>query len=135
MKFLPLLEGDGPTFSTKATKKATSELFVFIPLDWMIAANKSGSAASAVAIPLWFISKTRGESLITLSNELATRFGIGRKRKALGLKQLYEAGLINIDCHCGRSPRVQLLAAPFIRRPKTQMGATACNLLQELSGS
>lgn len=89
-------------------RSSEREHFVMIPLSWVRAANLAGRAALSVGAMIHYRQKVYGESPVVVSNMLAAHFGLSRKAKATGLKQLLEADLIEIISVKGRSPRVTL---------------------------
>lgn len=106
-----------PTSAMTAGKRAH---YVQIPIPWVKAANLAGKRALAVGCVLWYRHKAHQEDDIILSNILAANFGLSRKAKASGLRELREAGLVKVVDGFGRSPRVTLLPAP--PHPRTEGG-------------
>ena len=110
----------GPGASTTPKKPCKRGPFVIMPLLFVKAANLAGKRALAVGAALWYRHKVFGEMEVVLSNVLAEKFGITRKAKASGLRELREAGLVKVVDGFGRSPRVTLLPAP--PHPRTEGG-------------
>lgn len=84
-----------------------------ISLDWLGRASKlPGKAPLATAIAIMFEVGRRRSPQVTLTTAILDRFGVNRKAKYRGLKQLEEAGLIEVDRRPRRNPVVTVLAVP-----------------------
>jgi hypothetical protein len=83
-----------------------------IPLRWLERAASLPGKAFTVGIVLWFKSGIEGGGPFTVSNNLFSRFGIGRKAAARAYSALADQGLIHIDRGPGRLPRVGILDLP-----------------------
>jgi DNA-binding MarR family transcriptional regulator len=82
-----------------------------IPLDWLGRASKlPGKAPLATAIAIMFEVGRRRSPQVTLTTAILDRFGVNRKAKYRGLKQLEKAGLIKVDRRPRRNPVVTVLA-------------------------
>lgn len=85
-----------------------------IPLNWLCRASRLPGKTLAVALALWFkagMSKD-GNPKVKLTGKLRRRFGVGRKAASGALDRLETEGLVSVDRHTGRSPRVTLLEPP-----------------------
>ena len=82
-----------------------------IPLDWLSRASKlPGKAALSVGLALWFeAGRRRRSDDITLTTPICDRFGVSRKAKYRGLKQLENAALITVVRRPRRNPLVAIL--------------------------
>jgi hypothetical protein len=82
-----------------------------IPLDWLgRAAKLTGKAPLATALAIMFEVGRRRSPQITLTTPILDRFGVNRKAKYRGLKQLEEANLIQVDRRPRKNPIVTVLA-------------------------
>lgn len=109
------LDGAGSLASPGGVSKPGH--YVWIPWDWMCAANRLGGSALAVGALLWYRSRVTGFPEVILSNVLATSAGLSRKAKTGGLRALVEGGLARMEGGPGRSPKVELL--PVVRLTET----------------
>jgi hypothetical protein len=67
----------------------------------------------AVALALWFKAGTsKGNKPIKVTSKLLERFGVNRKAGYRGLAALESVGLVSVDRHCGRCPRVTIQEPP-----------------------
>ena len=83
-----------------------------IPLDWLHQACLLPGKAVAVALALWFkagMSKGQFAVPIALTRTLLRQFGVkDRRTSARALEAMESAGLVSVDRHPGRSPRVTI---------------------------
>jgi hypothetical protein len=88
-----------------------------IPLNWLAAAASLPGKSLAVAVALWYqAGLTKSREGLAVTPRLLRRFGINRYAGYRGLGLLELAGLVSVDRHRGRCPRVAILRAT---RPTT----------------
>jgi hypothetical protein len=79
-------------------------------LNWLSTATKlAGKAPLAVALALWFEAGRRKSKEVILTTAILARFGVGRKAKYRGLRDLEEAGLVAVQRILRRNPVVTIL--------------------------
>jgi hypothetical protein len=83
-----------------------------IPLPWLALAGRQPGKALHVAIVLRFLAGVARSSTVALSGEVLTTFGVDRRAGHRGLAALERAGLVSVERHRGRQPRVTLLLGP-----------------------
>jgi hypothetical protein len=85
-----------------------------IPLNWINRACRLRGKALAVGLALWFKAGTQRDSAtVVLSSKLLRRFGVAdRKAGYRGMTALEDAGLVEVERHRGRCPRVTIRGAP-----------------------
>src|SRR5205814_1285812 len=76
------------SFVLPPRRASTSEPFVIVPVSWISKAGAAGDSALWVSLVLLYRRKLARETETVLSNQLCREFGIDRKRKARGLRQL-----------------------------------------------
>lgn len=81
-----------------------------IPVDWIARAAALPGRALAVGLAVWFVDGTR-RSNKAVCDSLLTRFGVSRWAGYRGLRALEQGGLVTVDRHRGRCPRVAILSA------------------------
>ena len=81
-----------------------------IPLTWLSKACRLRGKALAIAMALWFKAGVqRNVPTVVLSSTLLKRFGVtNRKSGYRGLALLEAAGLVEVERHRGRCPRVTI---------------------------
>lgn len=81
-----------------------------IPLTWLSKACRLRGRALAVAMALWFKAGVQRKApTVVLSHVLLNRFGVtNRKAGYHGLALLEAAGLVEVERHRGRCPRVTI---------------------------
>jgi hypothetical protein len=105
--FLPLgkEKGPGPQIRIKFLKGP-------VPLPWLALAGRQPGKALHVAVVLWFLAGVMRSSTVALSGEVLKPFGVDRRAGHRGLTALERAGLVAVERHRGRQPRVTLLVGP-----------------------
>jgi DNA-binding MarR family transcriptional regulator len=95
-----------------------------IPLSWLCQASRLPGKTPAVALALWFKAGTSKASnpTVKLTGALRRRFGVGRKAASRALDRLETEGLVSVDRHAGRCPRVTILEAPQSETAGTEHG-------------
>lgn len=83
-----------------------------IPLAWLgRAAKLPGKASLATALAIMFeAGRRRRSDEIILTTAIVQRFGVNRKAKYRGLKQLEQAGLISVVRRPRKNPLVAVIA-------------------------
>ena len=77
-----------------------------IPGWWLGAAAKLPGRALHVAMAIWHEASLAKKPRAILTNKALGRFGVARKAAYAGLERLEAAGLVRVDRHNGRRPRV-----------------------------
>jgi hypothetical protein len=81
-----------------------------VPLAWLQDAAALPGVALAVGVALWHLAGVRkSREHLVLSSERLVPFGVSRYAKDRALRNLVEAGLVQVERRKGRSPRVTLL--------------------------
>ena len=93
----------------QANKKRRQAEFVRgpIPVAWIGKAAELPGRALAVGLAVWFIVGARRHSNAVCPSLLA-RFGVSQRTAYRGLAALERAGLVEVDRHRGRCPRVTI---------------------------
>jgi anti-sigma-K factor RskA len=95
---------------TKTKRRATVTGFVRVPMSWKEGLTTAKHAAALkLALELLFESWRTGEPTLVLSSAMAARAGVQRRSKLRGLKELERIGLVTVDRHGKRAPRVTLV--------------------------
>jgi DNA-binding transcriptional ArsR family regulator len=82
-----------------------------IPMEWLEQAGCLPGRALHVGISIWHWHFIKKERTITLSIRKLVEIGVKRGSAYRALSALEEAGLISVERHVGRSPRVTLNVA------------------------
>ena len=85
-----------------------------IPWDWVTAAARASGRGSGfkVGLALWHLSGLAHQRrTIDLQGRVLRELGVGRHATYRGLADLEHAGLVAVERHPGRMPRVTLLDA------------------------
>ena len=106
-----------PERMTEATKQRWkarhrqkgNQYIASIPMAWIGATFSLPSSVTKVALAVWYQAKRSRSKDATISPALLTQFGLDRKAGYRALKSLEAAGLIKVDRHRGRAPRVTIL--------------------------
>jgi hypothetical protein len=88
-----------------------------VPLDWLEVAAGCGGKSMAVAVLLWFRRGLTGSPEVNVGRSLRDRFAIPRTTFRRALASLERAGLVTVERHRGRSPRITLLDPPTDHPP------------------
>ena len=92
------------------TRPRRIEPFTIVQLTWAAKAAAATNTQKAF-VWLWLVQqayKTKSET-ITMSNEVLMRYDVSGKVKRCALRQLEAAGLVTVEHHPGKAPRVTLL--------------------------
>ena len=95
----------------RVTKQARHFVRGPIPMPWLEAAARLPGRALAVGLLIWFRAGIAPNDPVGLTPNLLGRFGIERKAGYRAIEALRSAGLIEVDRHRGRCPRVTILKA------------------------
>jgi hypothetical protein len=79
-----------------------------LPFDWLAKACLLGGKCASLAFVLWY-AHGLGDDPVVLTRRLWGQFGMTRHSAYYALNLMEEAGLIHVERHPGRSPRVTLL--------------------------
>ena len=88
----------------------TGEWFIRGPIPgwWLGAAAKLPGRTLHVAMAIWLEVSLAKKPRAILRNKTLKHFGVSRKAAYASLKRLENAGLIRVDRHNGRLPRVTI---------------------------
>lgn len=90
-------------------RRATVTSFVRVPMSWKERLTRAKHAAALkLALELLFESWRTGELTVVLSTAMAARAGVQRRSKLRGLEELERLGLVTVNRHRKRAPRVTL---------------------------
>ena len=81
-----------------------------VPWSWIKRANRLPGKSLAVGLCLWRLAGATRSMTIKLSNGEVAALGIDRYAKSRALKHLEAAGLVKVDHHRGRFPRVTIVS-------------------------
>jgi hypothetical protein len=81
-----------------------------IPWHWICRAARLPGAALPVSVALWLLSGIRSTRTVSLGNAIVGELGVKRHAKYRALEGLEAAGLVSVERHPGRNPRVTLIA-------------------------
>lgn len=81
-----------------------------IPMVWLNRAGLLPGKALHVGIVLWHLAGLKKAPTVALSTKLLADMGVARTTGYRALTALEQAGLVAVQRHPGRSPRVTLLA-------------------------
>jgi hypothetical protein len=91
-----------------ASKK--KDVFVQIPIWWLIEATKATRTPRAMVFAeLLFASWKKRRLTVPLPNGRLGKLGVSRETKRRALRDLEKAGLITVDRHHGKTPKVTLV--------------------------
>src|SRR6266511_70641 len=84
-----------------------------IPWSWRTKAARLPGKTLAVAIAVYFLAGLTKSSTVKLGlSNLEAEMGVKRDAAARGLAALEAAGLVGVERHVGRKPRVTILPQP-----------------------
>ena len=93
-------------------RHASGERFLKGPIPWSWITSASVAAGRGaglkVAIALWHMAGIQKQATITLHRRLLDELGVDRHAAYRGLRALEGAGLVAVERHPGRLPRVTL---------------------------
>ena len=98
----------------KPPRHQTGERFLKgpIPWDWLTRAFRLSGKAPHVALALWFQAGLQQNRTVVLSGASLLELGAKRHAGYRGLAVLEQAGLVTVERHPGRSPRVTIVHPP-----------------------
>ncbi len=79
-----------------------------IPGRWLGAAAKLPGRSLHVAMAIWQEASLTKRPQVVLTSKTMGRFSVSRSTAHIGLKRLEAAGLVRVDRHNGRRPRVTI---------------------------
>lgn len=99
-----------PTPPTKPRSQRQNSKFLRgpIPWDWLAKAAQQPGKALQVAVTIWFLHGFKQTRIIALSPKRLLECGVDRCSAYRGLKALEKAGLVAVERHKGRAPRVTI---------------------------
>ena len=102
--FLPVAS---PT-AKKILRRRTGDWFLKGPIPgwWLSAASELPGRTLHLALAIWHESKLAKGDRVVLHNRTLGRLNISRWAAYAGLRRLEVAGLIRVDRHSGRLPRI-----------------------------
>ena len=80
-----------------------------MPMSWIGATVKLAPFITKVALAIWYQAKRSRSAEAVVSPKLLEQFGVSRKAGYLALEKLEAAGVVKVDRHRGRAPRVKIL--------------------------
>jgi hypothetical protein len=80
-----------------------------VPLPWLRVAARLKGRALHVGIALWFLAGLEKSRDVRLAPKALANLGVDRHAGYRGLRALESAGLVSVERHRGRSPRVRIL--------------------------
>ena len=83
-----------------------------IPLDWLRAASRCGERGVSVALLLWHAVRWQKQNPARLTPTVLAELGVHPKTARRALVEFQRMGLVDVEFHRGRAPRVRVLAAP-----------------------
>jgi hypothetical protein len=75
-------------------------------MSWIGVTFKMAPFVTRVALAVWYQAKRSRSAGAVVSPTLLEQFGVSRKAGYLALEKLEAAGLVEVDRHRGRAPRV-----------------------------
>ncbi len=81
-----------------------------IPGDWLSQAAALPGKSLHVGLALWYLVGLNKQRGVTLTRAVLAKFAVMPDAGRRGLQQLEDAGLVVVQRHSGRCPRVTLLA-------------------------
>jgi hypothetical protein len=109
-------DSESSRYKKQSSGQSSSAPFIKgpLPLDWIHRAGTLNGKTIHVALELFRLVgfRTDGLKTVELSNKQLSKFGVSRDAKYEALKRLQEAGLIRIEQHSGRLPKITLLDCP-----------------------
>ena len=83
-----------------------------VPMGWLQIAATQADQSMAVAIFIWYMAGVKRSTEFALPTGKVGEYGVNRFKLYRDLAALEKAGLIAVERHSGRHPRVKLLPAP-----------------------
>ena len=80
-----------------------------IQLMWITEACKLTKSAIKVALAICFLKGIYGDNIFKLENTIIKRFGIDRQGKSRGLRELEQAGLVEVVQNKGSLPLIKVV--------------------------
>jgi hypothetical protein len=80
-----------------------------IPWEWITRAARLAGHAWHVGTALWFLAGLKRKRTVLLTSAVLDELGVGRRTGYRALEALEKAGLVEVERHVGRSPKVTIL--------------------------
>lgn len=93
-----------------------------IPMEWVASMSLVSKKSLPVALVILFLVRVNHSPTIALESKWLRAMGVARTARNTALRELEAAGLIRIERHRGRLPRVTLLAMPWEDSKTPQRG-------------
>jgi hypothetical protein len=84
-----------------------------VPVPWLQQAARLPGRSLEVGLCLWRLAGAMRSMTVALSTREVEGFGVDRHAKSRALKKLEAAGLVRVDHHRGRFPRVTIVCPNF----------------------
>ena len=81
-----------------------------VPLAWLARAAAMPGKSLAVGLAIWFEYGITGRKEIVVGRGLLDKLNVNSKAGYRALRALETVGLVSVDRHVGRRPRVKILA-------------------------
>jgi hypothetical protein len=79
------------------------------PLDWLSKCSLLGGKCLNVGIALWWVHGMSKKPTVPLTRKVRKVFGVGRSSASYALGLMEKAGLVEVERHQGRAPRITML--------------------------
>lgn len=80
-----------------------------LPVDWLSKCALLRGKCLNVGLALWWVHGMTKKNPIALTKQIRCEFGIGRSSASYALSLMEKAGLVEVERHQGRAPRVTML--------------------------
>jgi hypothetical protein len=102
-------KAQGKHVPNTTTATNTKRLYLAgIPLSWLSSAMDGTHSATRCALLVWFMTKLKRHSTVTLSNIHNDKFHLDSRAKNRGLAELEQKGLVKVVRQPSHSPEVTL---------------------------
>jgi hypothetical protein len=88
--------------------KSMSTKFVKFPKSWQVCLAELHADGSVYRVALYLLDRASFSEYVRLGNRVLEKQGVSRASKWRALRKLRHAGLIAVDDHKGRVPRVRV---------------------------
>ena len=81
-----------------------------IPFEWFVTASDSaGLPGALVSSVLWFSYRVRKDNPVRMTKHLRNMFHLDLKTMNRALDKIEQAGIVRVERHQGRGPRVEII--------------------------
>ena len=80
-----------------------------IPKDWISRCSLLGGKSLNVGMALWWVQGMINSRKIALTRQVRKEWAVGRSSASYALSLMEKAGLVEVERHPGRAPRVTIL--------------------------